>query len=119
MQRQMPWMGEARRPEMAPMELITKCRNRLDAIRLCVQLSGMTHEYLAEQIGTNKGHWSRIMQGQAHFPTSRENDLMALCGNYAPIQWAAWSNGFDLQERAKDSRIAELEAQLAELRRSA
>lgn len=119
MQREMPWVGTVKKPEMAPAELVQSCRNKLDAIRLCIQLSGLPHYELADQLNTNPGHFSRIMQGQAHFPTNREIDLVHICGNFAPLQWLAHACGFDLVERAKDQRIAELEQELARLKRMA
>ena len=97
----------------APTELVKKCRHGLDAIRLCVQLSGHTHEYLAEQLGIDKGHWSRIMQGKAWFPDTKRIDLMSLCGNRAPAQFDALMTGCELVEMSKEARIRELEAQLA------
>lgn len=115
-QREMPLMGLAKRVENAPMELVRNCRHRLDAIRLCVQLSSMSHEHVAETLGIDKGHWSRILQGQAHFPDTKTLDLMDVCGNYAPVQWEAWATGHELVERSKDVRIRELEQELERLR---
>lgn len=118
-QREIPIIGLARTPKHAPMDLVQRCRHRLDAIRLCVQLSTLTNSHIAEALGIDKGHWSRIMQGQAHFPDTRTIELMDLCGNFAPVQWEAWATGHDLVERSKDQRIRELESQLAELRGAA
>ena len=115
-QRKMPMLGEARGVKMASMSLVKSCKNRLDAIRLCVQLASSTYENICDLLGIDKGHWSRIMQGQANFPDKKANDLMRVCGNYAPMQYEAWSNGFELFERSKDDRIKELEAQLFELK---
>lgn len=112
-------LGEARRPQMVPQELIHVRRHRLEAIQLCVQLSGLSNEYISEQLGIDKGHFSRMMQGKAHFPDAKSIALMQLCGNYAPLQFEAWALGFELQERAKDTRIAELERELAQLRAQA
>lgn len=119
-QLQMALMGNVKRgPQQVPQELVAMCHSKLDAIRLCIQLSGMSHEYLSDCMGINKGHWSRIMQGQAHFPTNREQELMELCGNYAPLQYQAQACGFELQAVSKDARIQKLEAELAALRGAA
>ena len=118
-QREMPMLGEPRRPKMAPWELVKVCKDELDAIRLCVQLSRLSNEALAARLGIDKGHWSRIMQGRAHFPSQKKLSLMHECGNYAPLQFVSWACGFDLQERAKDARIRELEAELERVRGAA
>lgn len=117
-QREMPWLSAARVPAMAPIELVMKCRNRLDAIRLCAQLSNLSHETICENLGIDKGHWSRIMQGRANFPDSKSVEFMYLCGNYAPMQFEAWKTGFELHKSERDRRIAQLENELAALRLS-
>lgn len=103
----------------APDELVKKCRHGLDAIRLCVQLSGHTFEFLANELSIDKGHFSRIMQGKASFPDTKRIQLMTLCGNRAPAQFDALMTGCDLVEMSKEARIRELEAQLAAVRAAA
>jgi hypothetical protein len=117
-QREMPWFSASRVPAMAPHDLITRCRNRLDAIRLCAQLSNYSHETICEQLGIDKGHWTRIMQGRANFPDSKSVEFMYLCGNFAPMQYEAWKTGFELHRSERDKRISELESELAALKLS-
>ena len=112
MQREMPFLGESRKPAQAPIELVANCRHRLDAIRLCVQLSGLANDTISSRLGIDKGHWTRIMQGKAWFPDTKSIDLMMLCGNYAPMQFEALKCGFELFEDAKGKRKAELLAEL-------
>jgi hypothetical protein len=119
MQRDMGLMGAARTPTLAPAELIETCRHRLDAIRLCVQLSHLPNGAIADDLQIDRGHWTRIMQGQANFPDTKSVSLMQLCGNYAPLQYEALACGFDLQKRERETRIRELEAELNRLRRTA
>ena len=119
-QREIPIFCEARKPSMAHPELVAACHSKLDAIRLCIQLSSLTHKVVQEHLGIDKGHWSRIMQGNAHFPTNELGALMRLCGNYAPLQYEATQAGFELVARDdRARRIAELEEQLAAARRAA
>lgn len=115
MQKEMPFLGETRGLQNAPDELVRCCRHGLDAIRLCIQLSGHTHEFLGEKLGIDKGHFSRIMQGKAWFPDTKRIDLMNLCGNRAPAQFDAVMTGCDLVEKSKDAQILALKAQLAAL----
>ena len=115
-QREIPMLAGLRKPALVSDELVLSCRGRLDAIRLCIQLSRFPHQAIAEKLGIDKGHSSRIMQGQAHFPDDKANDLMRLCGNFAPLQYEAMTNGFELHERAQDARIRELQAEIERLK---
>lgn len=115
MQREMPFISSTKQPVMVDTALLAHCKHRLDAIRLCVQLSNFSNEVIAEQLTIDKGHFSRIMQGKAHFPDAKSIDLMMLCGNYAPMQFEAMKCGFLLQEDTKQTRKAQLLAELQAL----
>ena len=114
-QRQMPMLGSVSKPKKVDGILLSTCESLLDAIHLCVHLSKLPHYVIAEKLGIDRGHWTRIMQGQAHFPTNKMADLQGLCGNYAPVQWLARASGFDLFEDAKAQRREELQRELAAL----
>lgn len=89
MQHEMRLLGVVREPIDAPMDLVRACKNRLDAIRLCVQLSGLTNEQIAQRLDIDKGHFTRIMQGRAYLDDRKSVHLMVLCGNIAPLQYEA------------------------------
>lgn len=118
-QREMPFLAELPAPKDIDSQLIRACQNELDAVNLCIDLSRMADEVICERLGIDKGHFSRIRKGRAHFPTSKRLALMYLCGNRAPIQYEAMRLNCDLVDRSKDQVIRELEAQLAELKRAA
>lgn len=101
-------VGEARRPVPVDDILILQCQALLDAIHLCIHLSRVKHYSLCDQLGIDRGHWTRIMQGQAHFPTNKLHELMNLCGNYAPLQWLSNAMGIPLGIDEKTRRRAEL-----------
>lgn len=84
-------LGVVRAPVDAPMELVKICKHRLDAIRLCAQLSGLSYEQIAQRVGLDKGHFTRIMQGKAYLPDTKSVLFMVLCGNFAPLQYEAWA----------------------------
>lgn len=119
MQREMPFLSAAKAPTLAPVELVSACRHRLDAIRLCIQLSRLSAQRIAEELGIDPGHMTRIMQGKAHFPDAKSCDLMRLCGNVAPMQYEAMAMGYQLSQDAKAQRKAELMAELAALEAAA
>lgn len=114
-QREMPLLGSVKGVTFAPWPLVERCRDMLDAVRLCVQLSGLPNEYIAGALSIDKGHFTRMMQGLAHVPTKKTHRLMQVCGNLAPVQFLAMSFGLRLVEQPTQ-RIAELEAELAKLR---
>lgn len=107
-----------RQPKEADMHLIRMCRNGLDALKLQINLSGYSHEFVASQLEIDKGHMSRIMSGAAHFPVNKFTDLNYLTGNLAFVQFLAWEAKRGLVEyvQTPEEKIAELEAQLAQMK---
>jgi len=114
-QRQIPLLAEARKPELVDPALIQKLDSEEEAILLCVHLSRLSYEAICSRLGIDKGHWSRILQGRAHFPTRKRLALMQLCGNLAPIQYEALRAGLTIYENPAAKRKAELIAELATL----
>lgn len=85
--------------KLAEWSLIQKCTSRLDAIRLCVQLSGYSSNEVASQLLIDAGNFSRMMNGKSSFPDHKSIKLMQVCGNYAPLQFEAWACGFQLVDK--------------------
>jgi hypothetical protein len=92
-QREIRMLGETRKPDYVEMKLLNQCETLLQAIHLCIQLSRYKHYAICDKLGIDRGHWTRMMQGAAHFPTNKLAALMQLCGNYAPLQWLAKATG--------------------------
>ena len=102
---------KAKRPKkMVDNIYIERCRSMRQAIKLCVDLSGVNDNALCIDLGIDPGQWSRIKSGQAHFP-DKFNEIQDVCGNYAPLQWYAHSEGFGLVKLQ-----SELEAENDQLR---
>ena len=114
-QREMRMLGETRKPDYVEMKLLGQCETLLQAIHLCIHLSRFPHYVIAEKLGVDRGHWTRMMQGQAHFPTNKIASLMQLCGNYAPLQWLAKATGQEIAIDQRELRKQQLRAELAEL----
>lgn len=114
-QRQIPLLGEARKPSLVSPDLIIKCADEHEAILLCVHLSKLSNESICGALGIDKGHWSRMMQGRASLPTRKRLELMNLCGNLAPIQYEAMRSGLIVAEDARGMRRADLLAELQSL----
>jgi hypothetical protein len=117
MQREIPIASVVKKITNAPEQLLAMCGNELEAVQLCIQLapSGMTDKKLKSELGIDPGHWTRIMDGAAHFPTSKLCHLQRLCGNVALLQYMAKELGFIVYEDAQAKRKAELEAELRSL----
>lgn len=113
--REIPILSASRVPAPVPMELLSKCKNRLDAIRLCVQLSGYSNEALCKMLGIDKSHWTRMMQGRASFPDTKSVELMYLCGNCAPTQYEAWKLHMRLEKEDLQEKLALARAEVARL----
>lgn len=111
----MRFLGEVRKPDYVEMKLLAQCETLLQAIHLCVHLSRLPHYSVAEKLGIDRGHWTRMMQGQAHFATNKMADLMHLCGNYAPLQWLAKATGQEIAIDQRELRRQQLRQELAEL----
>jgi hypothetical protein len=115
-QREMPFLAAVKGLQEVPLEFVKACKSELEALNLCMNLSGFADEVIRDHLGIDKGHFSRIRKGRGNFPPNKRVALMNLCGNVAPVQYEAWMVGRDLVERSKDVRIRELEQQLQQLR---
>lgn len=118
-QREIPCLSEARKCTDVPIELVKACKDELAALNLCMNLSNLSDEAIRDELGIDKGHFSRMRKGRGNFPANKRLKLMALCGNRAPVQFEALHLNCDLVERSKEALIRELELQLFEARRAA
>jgi hypothetical protein len=100
-ERQLPGVacGETKNTELADWTLVQKCKDPLEAVILCVQLSSQSREAIAQALGMDPGNFARMMQGRANFPLRKRIKLMEVCGNYAPLQFDAWACNFQLVDK--------------------
>ncbi len=80
-------LAEYGRPELVDWALIEKCSDEIQALQLCVQLSGFHYDTVAFKLGIAKSHFTRIMQGHGNLPEKKRTELMAICRNLAPLQF--------------------------------
>ena len=100
-------LGESRRPGAVDDQLIAQCGSMADAVLLCVHLSRFSNAHICGELGIDPGHWSRIMQGRAHFQLNKLQMLMELAGNLAPLQFLMARNGLRVPAPAIGFRNAE------------
>lgn len=108
-----PMLGAVRAPVEVDWALIAKCNDEQDALLLCVHLSRLANEEIARQLGIDKSHWTRIMQGRGNLPARKRTPLMSICGNLAPIQFEAMRFGRQLKEHDVEREEKELIERLA------
>lgn len=101
-----------------PLDIVTRQPSLSKAIALCIQFSGLLDKEILLALDIDAGHWSRIVKGDANFPTNRLGDLMDICGNDAPLMWLAHARGYGLVVLRTESerRAEEAERRLAEER---
>ncbi len=86
-------------------EVILKCPDFLEALRLCKSISGLTDLQLAQELEIEQAHWSRIWSGQAHFPPKKIPKFMDLCGNEVPLRWMSLTRGYELRRMKSQVEI--------------
>jgi hypothetical protein len=114
-QREMPMLAQMEAPGRVRPEIIAQCDTLLDAIHICIQLAKVPHSAVAKRLGIDPGHWTRMMQGQAHFPTNKMKDLMAVCRNLAPLQWLAMHTGHQVYSDPEQMELAQIERRRAQI----
>ena len=92
-----------------------------EACELAMRVAGLNAKQVYMTLKIDKGHWSRIEAGEAHFPHQKLEAFLDLVGNDIPLQWLAFRRGKGLHileseqqrlMRAKDDQIAELTKQV-------
>lgn len=106
-------LGAIEKPVAVDDQLIQQCETLLEAILICVNMSRYSHTRVRDFLGIDKGHWSRILNGQANFPTNKLHQLCQVCRNLAPLQWLSHALGVPLMIDKTAQRKAELLRELA------
>ena len=99
-----------------PLDVALRPRSFRAAIVLCAQLSGLEPKEIYGPLEIDAGHWTRICNGDAHFPTDKLIDFMDLCGNEVPLIWLANARGkgLVLLKSEAERRADELQVELHE-----
>ncbi|CAB3730074.1 hypothetical protein LMG22037_05502 [Paraburkholderia phenoliruptrix] len=87
MQSEMTVQSAVQEVKAAPSELVKMCDDELDAVRLCIQLSKFTQDFIGKRLSIDKGYMTRLLQGNAGALMQKRIALMRLCGTYAPVQF--------------------------------
>lgn len=89
-------------------------------LRYCVQRSGHDQYEIADLLHISHGHMAKVLKGTATLSGWRLIRFQQITQCVAPAQWMAYHSGASLTMRDPASaRIAELERELHNLRKSA
>jgi hypothetical protein len=66
------------------------------AVAYSLSLADMDPKEAYQPLGMDKATWSRITSGGQEVPASLLKPLRVLTGNYAPLRWLAYTEGFEL-----------------------
>jgi len=118
MQKQLLTLQEAQaeKLELAPEILVKQCKSGAEALRHTCLTSGYTQETLAEQIGKAREVLSRACNGRGGLDPDVLISVCSASGSVFVIQYMAHQLGYVLKPNAKAEKLAQLEAELAELR---
>jgi hypothetical protein len=100
-QRSLPVLSEMPAPESVDDSLIAKLDSMSGAVHLCIYLSRFSNDRICGELGIDPGHWTRMMQGRAHFPLNKLVALEDLCGNLAPTQYLMWQRKLKMPNEAQ------------------
>lgn len=81
------------RPKPVAEEVIFAQQSFTAAIKLAANVSGLDEKQIYRDLAIDAGHWTRILNGDAHFPVDKLCEFMDLVGNEIPLQWLAHRRG--------------------------
>lgn len=81
------------RPQPIAEEVVFAQPTFTAAIKLAANVSGLEEKQIYRDLEIDAGHWTRILNGDAHFPVDKLLAFMDLVGNETPLQWLAHRRG--------------------------
>ena len=116
-----PPIGQCALPLSQPvdMSVIRAQKTFWDACVLAMSVAGLSDKQVYIPLRIDKGHWSRIASGEAHFPHNKLEAFLDLLGNDIPLRWLAWRRGLGLHmlESEQQRRLREKDDEIVELKK--
>lgn len=73
------------------------------AIALCSDLGGFENDKdFARTVGLDPTVWTRIKDGERHYPHDGFEELFNVCGNEVPLHWLAYRRGYVLTPKESE-----------------
>ena len=95
------------------------CRTKGHACRVALIHSGFSQETVADRMGVTGGYLSLLLSGKRRWTDDMQRRFIRITGSLAPLQWDAEQQGVELYVDPVKQRLAQLEAEKAEILRSA
>lgn len=97
-------------PQSISEEVVFRQPTFTAAIKLAANVSGLAEKQIYRDLEIDAGHWTRILNGDAHFPVDKLLAFMDLVGNEIPLQWLAHRRGKGLHLLLSESeRLLQVE----------
>lgn len=118
---QLPLLSAPKHPQGSPdIAKIRRLSTFLKALQYAMELSEMEPKEVYEPLDKDKATWSRIEHGDMGFPADLLLPFDKLVQNDVLLLWLVHQSGYDITrlqklQDDKDRRIAELEAENAQL----
>lgn len=94
--------GQIALPVSVSPEQIARKKSLGSAIELCAELAGYElDKTLQQELGVDKGQFSRWLSGQEGIQWAKFSSLMDACGNDAPLLWMLHQRGYDISSLRK------------------
>ena len=114
-----PFLAEVRAPIKTDEGFIRRA-DSVGSLRIAAQQSGKDDFEIADDLHMSHGYMSKVLHGTAGLHGNRLVAFMRVTGSLAPLQWLAEQMGCDVVQRdSRAARIAELEAELQAMKKSA
>lgn len=84
------------------------------SISLCAKAAGYEGKQVQAALKTDKGQWSRWIDGSEGIVWPKFVGLMDFCGNDAPVLWMNMNRGYDLSSMRRLESELERKLRLAE-----
>ena len=118
MQKEMPFFFKTSDLKLLDEKLIQGCKDGHDAIKLCFDQRSVRYSQatVAAACEIDGGHFTCILQGIKHMPSSKRVRFMQVCGNLAPVQFEAMHLGLSFRKESIQEKAERLEKENIELR---
>lgn len=82
-------------------ELVSAIPDFTEALKVAIRKSGKIEKQFYCELEIDAAQWSRIMNGQAHFPHNKLIKFCEIAGNDIIVEWFAYYRGYELRVMPK------------------
>jgi hypothetical protein len=77
-------------------------RSLTHAVALMIDGSGICRKVMADRLGIEARHLSRMLNGEdsRHFPPDMIDKAMDICGSTLPLEYQAWRRGYAIHSHS-------------------